>query len=202
MNIRPVNTQTTYSAALSPNDPFATVDLNTLSFQTASAIAASAMVSQLDFLAQEANLMTKTLASMSQNSTAIDTRLAILVGRNADGTLQNEAQTTISSEGTTVYNTSPAALNEIPDSFGALYFSEDIKMLRDSVLEIRKTYDLGLQANSARLIRYTVPRLMSIREVAFELGIDFSRLNDIDALNLELDSLNYIPAGTVLTVVV
>jgi hypothetical protein len=69
------------------------------------------------------------------------------------------------------------------------------------VLEVRKAYDLGLQANGAKLITYTTPRLMSIREVAFALKIDFSRLNDLDALNTELESLNHIPKGTKLTVV-
>jgi hypothetical protein len=201
MNIRPVNTSSTFSASLSPDDPFASLDLSTLSLQTASAIVASAMISQLDFLAQEANILTKTLASLNPNSTAIDPRLAVLMGRNTDGTLQSETQTTISCEGATSYNTSPAALNEVPDGYGALYFAEDIKALRDSVLEVRRAYDLGLQANGAKLVSYTTPRLMSIREVAFALKIDFSRLNDLDALNTELESLNHIPKGTKLTVV-
>jgi hypothetical protein len=201
MNIRPVNAGTTYVGTLSPNDPFASTDLSKLSLETASAIAASAMGSQLDFLAQEANILTKTMATLNINSTAIDPRLAVLMGRNTDGTLQSETQTTISCEGATVYNTSPSALNEVPDGYGSLYFSEDIKALRDSVLEIRKAYDLGLQANGAKLIAYITPRLMSVREIAFELNVPFSRLNDIDALNPELDSLNYIPKGTKVMVV-
>jgi len=50
------------------------------------------------------------------------------------------------------------------------------------------------------IVQYTVPSPMSLRMVAYLNGLGTDRQNDIEALNPFLGSVNYIPAGTVVTV--
>jgi hypothetical protein len=203
-NILPAGSQSSsvFSSFMSPNDPFANIDLETLSKETVTAIAAQSLETVLDTMRQESNMLMKTLATMQPNSVTIAPEVAFLLGRKPDGTLTDDQQTTVCAIGVNRYNSSPGALAQIPDGLGALVFADEIKTIRDSVLALQQAYDFGLQSNRTKLVRYTTPRLMSIREVAFELGVDFEKLNEIDALNPSLESVNYIPKGTVVVVAI
>jgi len=203
-NILPAKSQasTVFSGIMSPNDPFANIDLETLSKETVTAIAAQSLETVLDTMRQESNLLMKTLSTLQPNSVTISPEVAFLLGRKPDGTLTDDQQTTVCAIGVNRYNSSPGALAQIPDGLGALVFADEIKTIRDSVLALQQAYDFGLQSNRTKLVRYTTPRLMSIREVAFELDVDFEKLNEIDALNPSLESVNYIPKGAVVVVAI
>lgn len=52
----------------------------------------------------------------------------------------------------------------------------------------------------SQVVQYTVPSPMSLRMVAYANGLSPDRQNDIESLNPYLGSVNYIPAGTIITV--
>jgi prophage DNA circulation protein len=78
-------------------------------------------------------------------------------------------------------------------------FDTKLDLLRTSAL-IQEVLEKGAASSNARIIDYTVPRLMSLREVAFANGLDVERVEELDLLNPQLLSLNYIEKGTVLKV--
>lgn len=83
---------------------------------------------------------------------------------------------------------------------GSIVFYEEIMQIKRIVVALQAAFELGLQQNNARIIEYTTPRIMSIREVAFENNISLDKTTDIDILNPELLSVNCIPKNTVLKV--
>lgn len=91
-------------------------------------------------------------------------------------------------------------INELNVNGGALDFFDDILSIRQSVVSIQDVFEAGVSTSNARIIDYTTPRLMSIREVAFANGIDVNRVQEIDILNPELLSVNFIDKGTILKV--
>jgi hypothetical protein len=60
--------------------------------------------------------------------------------------------------------------------------------------------EAGLSSSRARVILYTVPRTMSVREAAFLNGLTPNQCADVELMNPELDIVNFIPAGTVLQI--
>ena len=58
----------------------------------------------------------------------------------------------------------------------------------------------GIASSRARLNTYTLPRLMSVREVAFANGLTPNEGEEIEIMNPALESANYIPKGTVLKI--
>lgn len=83
---------------------------------------------------------------------------------------------------------------------GALDFYDSILGLKRSARLLQIAYQRGLSASQPRIIQYSVPRLMTIREVAFANGVSLDSVVDIEALNAELPSVNFIEAGTVVRV--
>lgn len=83
---------------------------------------------------------------------------------------------------------------------GALEFHDDILNLREAAIALQDVLEAGIATSQAQVLNYTVPRLMSIREVAFANGIDVNRVDELDQLNTFLESVNFIPAGTVMRV--
>lgn len=83
---------------------------------------------------------------------------------------------------------------------GAVDFHDEILQVKQAIVILQKAFELGLAQNGARIIEYTTPHIMSVREVAFENNISLENIADIDILNPELLSVNYIPKGTVLQV--
>lgn len=83
---------------------------------------------------------------------------------------------------------------------GSIGFYDEINEIKDIMVNLQKAFDYGLQQNKTRIIEYTTPREMSIREVAFENNISIENTTDIDILNAELLSVNNIPKNTVMRV--
>ena len=83
---------------------------------------------------------------------------------------------------------------------GALDFYDQITNLRQILILQQNTFEAGVQSSKARIVEYTVPREMSIREVAFLNGISLDTIIDIDTLNPQLESVNLIPQGTVMKI--
>ena len=88
------------------------------------------------------------------------------------------------------------------DGQGALEFFDNVIELYETAIDLQAAYEKGKQSSQVRVIQYTTPRLMSIREVAFSVGIPVSRVNEIDILNPFLECTNFIPQGTLLRVAV
>lgn len=86
-----------------------------------------------------------------------------------------------------------------PDQ-GALIFYDDILSLKQSSVAMQRVLELGLQSSQATIKRYQTPRLMSVREVCFDNGLSPDRSYDLEVLNPDLLSMNYLPRGTVLQV--
>jgi hypothetical protein len=86
------------------------------------------------------------------------------------------------------------------DGAGALEFYSEILGLKTSAILLQEVLETGVASSQARIIEYRVPRLMSLREAAFVNGLDVNRVSEIDLLNPDLDSTNYVPKGTVLKV--
>lgn len=87
------------------------------------------------------------------------------------------------------------------DSGGAALelFDTKLDLLRTAAL-IQDVLEKGAASSNARIIDYTTPRLMSLREVAFANSLDVERVEELDLLNPQLLSVNYIEKGTVLKV--
>lgn len=78
---------------------------------------------------------------------------------------------------------------------GSLIFYENIQDLRTTANDMQSAYDKGKQSSNFKLIEYTVPRVMSVREVAFANNIDVDDFEQILLLNPWLESANYIEPG-------
>lgn len=83
------------------------------------------------------------------------------------------------------------------DGQGALEFYDQILDMERTAILQQSAFEAGVKTSRARIIEYTAPRVMSLREVSFLNGISFDQLKDLDQLNPGLDSVNYIAAGTV-----
>jgi hypothetical protein len=86
------------------------------------------------------------------------------------------------------------------DGEGAFEFYDNIIELRETANDLQDAFEAGKQSSQVTLIEYTTPRLMSVREVAFDNGLSPDDAIQVAYLNPELESLNYIPRGTVLKV--
>lgn len=83
---------------------------------------------------------------------------------------------------------------------GSIGFYEEILQVKRMLVALQNAFEEGLKQNNARIIEYTTPRIMSIREVAFANNISLDKTTDIDILNPELLSVNFIPKSTILKV--
>lgn len=93
-----------------------------------------------------------------------------------------------------------AQLSALDSGQGAVDFYDEILSLKQSAVTLQQVLELALSSSNAIVTSYTTPRLMSIREVAFAIGLTPDDSEQIELLNPELLSVNYIPAGTVLKV--
>lgn len=83
---------------------------------------------------------------------------------------------------------------------GSLIYYDEILSLKQSSLAIQSTLELGLQSSNATVKKYRVPVLMSLREVCFANNIAVDRAYELEQLNPDILSANYIPADTILQV--
>lgn len=85
-------------------------------------------------------------------------------------------------------------------SGAALELNDSVIEMRQTVVIIQQVLEAGAASSNARIINYIVPRLMSIREVAFANGITPDRVQEVDLLNPALESVNFIEKGTVMRI--
>jgi hypothetical protein len=83
---------------------------------------------------------------------------------------------------------------------GSLEFHDDIVALRESANLLQDVLERGVASSQAQVIKYTVPRIMSLREVAYLNGLQVDRVEELDQLNPELFSINHIEKDTVVKV--
>lgn len=83
---------------------------------------------------------------------------------------------------------------------GALTFHDNILDIKTSLIDLKNSVDTGLSTSTFKVYQYTTPWGMSAREVCFYNNISLDNVSDISSLNPSIDSTNYIPKGTVLTV--
>lgn len=93
-----------------------------------------------------------------------------------------------------------AALEDSLEGEGSLEFADQIRDLKASGIAIQAILETGLKSSSAKVVNYTAPRTMSVRELAFENGLHPDRAIEIELLNPQLLSLNQIAAGTIVKV--
>lgn len=83
---------------------------------------------------------------------------------------------------------------------GAFEFFDNIMDLRNTANDMQAAFEAGKASSQAKIKKYITPRVMSIREVAFENGLSPDEGIQIMYLNPQLDSANYIPKDTSLVV--
>ena len=91
-------------------------------------------------------------------------------------------------------------LSDVNDGQGSLIFYDEILDLKRSGIAIQNALELGIQSSNATILNYSVPRIMTLREVCFENGLSVDRAYELEKLNPSLLSTNKIDAGTVLKV--
>lgn len=82
----------------------------------------------------------------------------------------------------------------------SLPMHDSIVGLRETLILMQTALEAGVASSQAQIVQYVLPRVMSLREVAFENGLPVNRYGDIAILNPALESVNEIPAGTSLQV--
>lgn len=95
-------------------------------------------------------------------------------------------------------NAALAQIALIPD--GELIFYEDILNMKDSAISLQNALEMGIQSSNARVKDYIAPRLMTVREVCYANGLSPDRSGELEILNPNLESLNYIPMNTAVVV--
>ena len=86
------------------------------------------------------------------------------------------------------------------NGMGALQLHDEILSIKQTAIDAQDVLDSALASSQFQILQFTTPRLMSIREVAYSVGLSPDRGADIINLNPLLESVNYIPAQTVLAV--
>lgn len=83
---------------------------------------------------------------------------------------------------------------------GSLEFYDDILVLKQSGVAVQQVLELGLQSSNATIKNYTTPRLMSVREVCFLNGLSVDRSFEVEQLNPDSLSMNFLEKGSILKV--
>jgi prophage DNA circulation protein len=91
------------------------------------------------------------------------------------------------------------AITEVDTAFGNS--GADVALsYRTLAVVFQQAVEASVYTTGSSIKVYTVPRLMSLRQIAADNGLDPDRQNDIFALNPGLDSANFVPQGTQLTI--
>ena len=92
-----------------------------------------------------------------------------------------------------------AAIAEVNTNMGN-YGYDIVVQYRGLATSIQQAVESSLAATQSLVTIYLVQQPMSLRQVAFANGLTADDQNAIEALNPYLASVNYIPAGTQVTV--
>lgn len=163
---------TTFPAATNPDDPFVKIPVT----QIQAAIAAQQKIYTDDTVAN-------ILATM-----------AAVTAQNKINSCRVLADTLIKMLSAARFN-SPDLVPLGTDSDGSLEFYNEILDIKRGLILMQQAYEQGAAQAQIGIRRYTTPRLMSVREIAFDNDIDPERSIEIDILNPDLESLNYIESG-------
>lgn len=93
-----------------------------------------------------------------------------------------------------------AVIDLLSTGKGSLEFYDDILTLKQSGVDLQNALERGIASSRTRIVDYTVPRLMSLREICFANGIPVERVVEVDQLNPDLLSTNYVAKGTTVRV--
>lgn len=93
-----------------------------------------------------------------------------------------------------------ADMEDMGGGLGSLEFHDNIVDIKSTAIDMQSALEKAVASSNAVVTDYTVRILMSIREVAFAVGINVDRVNEIELLNPELQSVNWIPKGSTLKV--
>ncbi len=89
-----------------------------------------------------------------------------------------------------------AVIASIDANGGSLELFDTNLDLKQTAVQMQDVLEKGIASSQAQIIDYTTPQEMSIREVAFANGLSVQRVQDIDLLNPDLLSVNFIAKGT------
>ncbi len=93
-----------------------------------------------------------------------------------------------------------AIIQAIADSGGSLELYDVVIELRQTTILTQTVLEKGAASSNSRILNFTVPRIMSLREVANLNGISPNRIEELDILNPDLLSMNYVAKGTIVKV--
>lgn len=82
----------------------------------------------------------------------------------------------------------------------SLELIDTIDQLLQTSVFMQDTLEAGIKSSKARIVDFLVPRVMSLREAAFINGLTVARTQELDALNPQLDSVNYLAKGITIKV--
>jgi hypothetical protein len=167
-----------YTTVISPNDPFANLPLQLLQPTTLQAIAVVTATKQV-------NDALTTLATVIQAMNESAPVKSLISGTSNTGVK-------ISKDGGFVFSGI--------DDVGSLEFYDNIQDLRQTGIFLKSVLQTGLQTNKNLIVKFITPRLMTIREVAFANGVTANDVTDIQLMNPDLESNNFIPQGTLVLV--
>lgn len=96
-------------------------------------------------------------------------------------------------------------INNILDIFNsstdaALEFNEDVINFKGIAIRLQRTLEAGKASSRQSVIDFVTPRLMTIREVAFENNLKNDRVVEIEDLNPDLQSFNFIEKDTLMKI--
>lgn len=94
------------------------------------------------------------------------------------------------------------SMEESGGGTGSLLLHDNIVQLRETANDLQDAFEAGKQSSEIRIVNFVTPRVMSIREVAFINGVSPEDSSQVALLNPEIESLNYIPASTLVKVAV
>jgi prophage DNA circulation protein len=164
---------TTFSSTVNPDDPFRSIPVSQI---------------QKDIAAQQAIYSSETVNNVSAT-------LAAIVVQNQINSCRVLADNLIKQLESVRFNAGqlePAGT----DSDGSLEFYAEILDIKKSVILLQEAYEQGSKQTNAGVRRYITTRLMSVREIAFANNLEPDRSIEIDILNPELESLNYIAVNS------
>jgi hypothetical protein len=81
-----------------------------------------------------------------------------------------------------------------------LEFREDIVNLKASAVAMQEILEAGKASSRTKIVNYEVPKTMSIREAVYLNGVSLERLREVEILNPDIPSYNFIEQGTVLRI--
>jgi len=186
-----------FPSAVNPGDPYRNVPITKI--QAAVAANEALFASQISETQGELEGTTtpeQTAAFVGLQAIAsVSAAVAAIVVQNKINSTRALAQTLIDSISAITFDF-PNLAELGTDSDGALEFYTEILDVKRSAILLQNAYELGAEQAQVGVRRVTVQKTLSIRELAFDSGIDPERSLEIDLLNPELDSVNHIVAGT------